>query len=73
MRLREFRRAVVDEFGDRGAVLTADLVLGELGGRTADEALAAGMDAETVWVALCRATDVPQHRRHGVGLAEPPR
>jgi len=69
--LREFRRAVADEFGDRGAVLTADLVLGELGGRTADEALAAGIDAESVWGALCRAADVPVHRRHGVGLADP--
>jgi hypothetical protein len=71
VRTREFRRAVVDEFGARGDALTADLVLGELGGRTADEALAAGVDAADVWVALCRATDVPPGRRHGVGLAEP--
>ena len=73
MRLREFRRAVADEFGDRGPSLTADLVLGALGGRTADEALAAGVAAANVWHALCEALDVPPARRHGVGLAEPPR
>ncbi len=71
MRLREFRRAVADEFGERAPSLTADLVLGELGGRTADEALAAGSDAGEVWVALCAATDVPAARRHGAGLADP--
>ncbi|MBO9578556.1 MAG: DUF3046 domain-containing protein [Microbacteriaceae bacterium] len=73
MRLREFRRAVADEFGPRGPSLTADLVLGALGGRSADEAIAAGVDAGIVWTALCDATDVPPARRHGVGLAEPPR
>ena len=73
MRLREFRRAVDAEFGERAPSLTADLVLGALGGRTADEAIAAGVDAGAVWVALCGAMDVPPNRRHGVGLAEPPR
>ena len=71
MRLREFRRAVEAEFGDRAPTLTADLVLGALGGRTPDEALAAGIAADEVWAALCAATDVPAARRHGVGLAEP--
>ena len=55
------------------AARPADLVLGALGGRTADEALAAGVDAGAVWLALCEAGDVPPARRHGVGLAEPPR
>jgi len=71
MRLREFRRAVADEFGDRAPSLMADLVLGALGDRTADEALAAGVRADDVWSALCDATDVPPARRHGVGLAAP--
>ncbi len=71
MRLREFRNAVATEFGDHGFALTADLVLGELGGRTADEALSAGVDAGEVWAALCRATDVPVDRWHGVGLRDP--
>jgi len=73
MRAREFRTAVDAEFGPRGPALVADLVLGELGGRTAREALDAGIDAGAVWAALCRATDVPPARRHGVGLQDPPR
>jgi len=72
MRLREFRRAVADEFGDRAPSLMADLVLGALGGRSAQEALAAGVPAAAVWAALCEATEVPPGRRHGVGLATPP-
>ncbi len=71
MRLREFRTAVAAEFGDRGPTLTADLVLGELGGRTADEALGAGLEAGVVWLALCRATDIPPNRWHAVGLRDP--
>ncbi|ERK66283.1 hypothetical protein N136_04748, partial [Leifsonia aquatica ATCC 14665] len=43
MKLSEFQRAVVDEFGrGYGQALLADLVLGELGGRTAQQALDAG-------------------------------
>jgi len=71
MRLREFRNAVATEFGDHGVALTADLVLSGLGGRTANEALAAGVDAGEVWTELCRATDVPVNRWHGVGLRDP--
>lgn len=71
MRLREFRRAVADEFGDRAPSLLSDLVLGALGGRTAAEALEAGVPASAVWAALCDATGVPGARRHGAGLAAP--
>lgn len=68
MRLSEFRLAVSDEFGEGyGRVLLHDLALGELGGQTAEEALAAGVAPRTVWLALCSATDVPPERRHGVG------
>lgn len=64
--------AVTDEFGaEYGRVLTSDLVLGAVGGRTADQAIAAGVDAREVWLALCDATDVPANRRYGVGLREP--
>ena len=73
MRAREFRTAVDAEFGPRGRSLIDDLVLGEVGGRTARQALDAGVDAGEVWVALCRATEVPPSRWHGAGLAEPPR
>lgn len=72
MRLSEFRRAVVAEFGESyGAALTRDLVLDDLGNLTSDEALRAGIPARVVWLALCRATDVPESRRHGVGMREP--
>ncbi len=73
MRVREFRHAVETEFGDRGPTLLHDLVLGELSGLTADEALETGFPAEDVWLALCRATDVPPARWHGAGLREPQR
>lgn len=74
MRLSEFRIAVADEFGEGYArVLVNDLVLSELGGVTADQALARGGDPREVWLALCRATDVPAERRYGVGLREPRR
>jgi hypothetical protein len=72
MRLSEFRRALAQEFGDSyGRVLTRDLVLTPLGGRTADEALAGGVPARDVWLALCAETDVPLHRWYGAGLPAP--
>jgi len=71
MRAREFRTAVDTEFGPRGSSLVHDLVIGELGGRTAQEAIDAGIDAGAVWVALCRASDVPPDRHHGAGLVSP--
>jgi Protein of unknown function (DUF3046) len=72
MRLSEFRLAISDEFGDTyGKVLTHDLVLGELGGLTADQAIAKGVPARTIWLALCRASDVPESRWYGVGQREP--
>ncbi|MFZ4896030.1 DUF3046 domain-containing protein [Plantibacter sp. Mn2098] len=74
MKLSEFRTAVDDEYGAAyGAVLTSDLVLGDVGGRTAEQALKAGVPARDVWVALCRATDVPESRWHGVGRVQPGR
>lgn len=74
MRLSEFRQAVSDEFGDGyGAVVVRDLILTELGGRTAEEALAAGMPAREVWLALCVARDVPKSRWYGAGKPAPKR
>lgn len=72
MRLSEFQLAVSTEFGDAyGRVVINDLVISELGDRTASVALAAGVPARTVWLALCAATDVPRSRWYGVGLPEP--
>ena len=74
MRLSEFWYAVGAEFGDAyGRVLADDLVIAELGDRSASAALKAGIPARTVWLALCRASDVPEARWHGVGLPEPKR
>jgi len=68
----EFLLAVQDEFGDvQGRALMRDLVLGALGGVTAEQALNDGVAAKSVWNALCEAMDVPALRRHGVGLGVP--
>jgi hypothetical protein len=69
VKVSEFRRAVDEEFGEaQGRVLTNELVIDELGGRTAQQALDAGVPTAQVWLALCRANDVPEERRHGRGL-----
>ena len=73
MRRSEFLRAVDAEFGARGAALVADLVLSSVGGRTALQAVEAGVPPREVWLALCAETDVPDSRRHGVGRLEPKR
>lgn len=72
VRLSEFRRAVTEEFGESyGHALVRDLVLGELGDLTAEQAIAAGVPARTIWLALCRASDVPEQRWYGAGLRRP--
>jgi hypothetical protein len=71
VKVSEFHRAVADEFGAFGRVLVRDTVLVELGNRTADAALAAGVPAREVWFALCRAQEVPRSRWHGAGLPDP--
>jgi len=72
VRLSEFQLAVADEFGEAyGRVLTSDVVIGALGGRTASQAIAAGLDTREIWLALCDVMDVPAHRRYGVGQREP--
>jgi len=74
VRFSEFRRAVAAEFGEQyGRALLRDLVIDKIGGRTADQALAAGVPERDVWLALCEAMEVPVERRHGAGLPEPHR
>lgn len=74
MKLSEFQRAVVDEFGSGyGQALLTDLVLAELGGRTAQEALSAGIPPREVWIALFRDTGVPQSHWYGAGKPAPKR
>ncbi len=56
-----------DEFGVAyAAVLEADLVLTELGDRTGAACLAAGVDPKEIWIAICKANNVPESRWHGL-------
>jgi hypothetical protein len=63
VRMSEFWQLVDGEFGaGYGRTLVRDHVLGELGQRTAAQALEAGERPRTVWLALCRELRVPpQH------------
>ncbi|HTL40090.1 MAG TPA: DUF3046 domain-containing protein [Pseudolysinimonas sp.] len=72
MKLSEFQFAVDAEFGEFGRVLLRDTVVVALGNRTPQEALAAGVPAREVWLALCEVQDVPVSRRHGAGRPTPP-
>lgn len=70
MRLSEFWVAVDEEFGSAyGRMLAHDLVLGEIGDLTARQAIAKGIATRQIWLALCRASDVPETRWHGTGQA----
>jgi hypothetical protein len=64
VRLTEFWERMRAQFGDSYAGSVAkDFVLAGLGGRTVDQALADGVDAKTVWRAVCEAFDVPERLR----------
>lgn len=64
VRLTLFRELMEDEFGvARAAAVSRDHVLSALGGRTAEEAIEAGITPRAVWDAICDAYDVPPARR----------
>lgn len=66
MRISDFWRLMDDEFGaGYSRVLSSSLVLAGVGGRTADQALSAGVPPRQVWLALCEVQDVPPERRLG--------
>ncbi len=66
MRISDFWRLMDDEFGaGYSRVLSSSLVLAGVGGRTADQALRAGVPPRQVWLALCDVQDVPPERRLG--------
>lgn len=66
VRHSEFWRLMEDEFGAAYArTLASDQVIAALDGRTALEALDAGVRPRNVWVAVCDALGVPPERRHG--------
>lgn len=64
MRLTYFRELMETEFGPaRAASLAHDHVFAELGGLTVEQALEQGIEPREVWLAVCRAYDVPPARR----------
>ncbi|MDX3664189.1 DUF3046 domain-containing protein [Streptomyces sp. ID05-26A] len=64
MRITMFRKLMAGEFGQvRAEMIAHDHVLSSLGGRTADQALEAGIGAKEVWVAVCNAFEIPESRR----------
>lgn len=70
VRLSEFWRLMEDEFGAGYArVLAGELVLADLGGRSAQAGLEAGIDPRRVWLAVCEKQDVPPERRLGRDVA----
>ncbi|MGL4745664.1 MAG: DUF3046 domain-containing protein [Dermatophilaceae bacterium] len=68
MRHSRFWELMAEEFGAAYAEsLAASQVMAAVGGRTAREALDAGIPPREVWSALCDTMDVPEPRRHGRG------
>jgi len=64
VRLTVFWERMRAQFGDSYAESVAkDYVLAGLGSRTVDQALADGVDAKTIWRAVCEAFDVPERLR----------
>jgi hypothetical protein len=64
VRLTYFRELMETEFGvARAGSVSRDHVFAELGDRTVEQALEAGIEPREVWLAVCRAYDVPPARR----------
>jgi Protein of unknown function (DUF3046) len=64
VRLTVFWERMRAQFGETYAESVAkDQVLAELGDRTVNQALADGVEAKTVWRAVCDSFDVPQRLR----------
>ena len=61
MRLTDFWYRMNEAFGPGYAESFArDYVVAQLDGRTVEQALAAGVDARTVWRAVCTAMELPE-------------
>ncbi|PQZ92839.1 histidine kinase [Arthrobacter sp. MYb227] len=66
MRLSDFWRLMDDEFGEGySRSLASSLVLAEVGGVSAEEALSKGTPPKAVWQAICTMQDVPPERQLG--------
>jgi Protein of unknown function (DUF3046) len=60
VRLTMFWDRMNSQFGeDYAASVAKDYVLADIGGRTVNQALADGIDAQLIWKAVCEAFDVP--------------
>ncbi|MEY4417754.1 MAG: hypothetical protein RIQ88_192 [Actinomycetota bacterium] len=67
MRHSDFQTLMEDEFGkEYAAVLIRDLVLTEVDDMTGEQALAKGIEPRTIWLAICRAQQVPESRWLGL-------
>ena len=67
VRLTEFRALMESHFGRlRAPSVAMDHVFSELGGRTVDQALAAGFDPKRVWFVVCDTFEVPDRLRYGL-------
>ncbi len=76
VRYREFWDLVDEVLGPaHGRVLTAELRVGGLGDRTADVALAEGVEPRDVWHAICDELGIPEAQRWGANRRRtaPPR
>jgi hypothetical protein len=64
VRLQEFWSRLERHFGSmRAQSMARDHVFAVLGGRTAVEALDAGLPVRRVWLAICEAYEVPPKER----------
>jgi Protein of unknown function (DUF3046) len=64
VRLQEFWSRLSAQFGSmRAESVARDHVFATLGGRTAVEAIEAGLPVRRVWLAICEEYDVPRKDR----------
>jgi hypothetical protein len=64
VRLQEFWSRLETQFGSmRAQSVARDHVFAALGGRTATDALEAGLPVRRVWLAICEEYDVPPRDR----------
>jgi hypothetical protein len=64
VRLQEFWSRLDGQFGSmRAQSVARDHVFSSLGGRTAIDALEAGLPVRRVWLAICEEYDVPRKDR----------
>jgi hypothetical protein len=65
VRLTDFWWRMESQFGAAYATSVArDQVIGRLGGRSVNDALAAGEDPKLVWRAVCEHFEIPMSQRH---------